>query len=42
MLAVSWDAVTIAGGFIAGVVVGGVAVIRIFRWVLDYMASREK
>ncbi len=41
MFAVNWNATSIAGGFIAGIVVGGIAVIRTFRWVLDYMARRK-
>jgi len=36
-----WNAITIAGGFIIGVVAGGVAAIRVFRWTLDYMARRH-
>ncbi len=41
MLAIDWNATTIAGGFIIGAIAGVVATIRIFRWVLDYMARRE-
>lgn len=42
LASVDWDATTIAAGFIAGVVVGGLAAIRTFRWVLDYMARRHE
>jgi hypothetical protein len=40
--AVDWSGVPLAGAFVIGAVAGGVAVIRVTRWVLEYMARRDR
>jgi hypothetical protein len=36
-----WSGVPLAGAFVVGAVAGGAAVIRVTRWVLDYMARQD-
>ncbi len=33
----TWTDITVAGAFIAGVVLGSAATIRTTRWILDYL-----
>ena len=42
MIAVDWNATTIAAGFIVGAVVGGFAVIRVLRYLLDYLRNESR
>ena len=37
-----WETVTIAGAFIGGIVLGGVGVIRVFRYVLAYVRRENE
>lgn len=36
-----WSAVTAAGAFVVGIIVGGVAVARVFRAVMSYFRSQR-
>ena len=44
MLAISdvWANALVAGGFLLGVIVGGIGVIRIFKYLLDYMRNESR
>jgi len=43
MLAISdvWANALVAGGFLLGVIVGGIGVIRIFKYALEYLRSER-
>lgn len=41
MLAADWANLTIAGAFIGGVVVGGVAVMRMSRYIMSWLRREE-
>ena len=38
----TWSDVAIAGAFVLGIVAGGVAVIRVLRYVLDYVRREQQ
>jgi hypothetical protein len=38
---VTWSDAALAGAFVAGIVAGGVAVIRVFKYALDYLRSER-
>jgi hypothetical protein len=38
---VDWSTVAAAGAFVLGLALGGIAVLRVFRYVLDYMRDRD-
>lgn len=42
MLAADWANLTVAGAFIGGVVVGGIAVMRITRYVMQWLRREER
>lgn len=41
LASVDWSNLTVAGAFIVGVVVGAVAITRVFRSVMDYLRNKE-
>jgi hypothetical protein len=41
LAATDWSNLTVAGAFIGGAILGAVGAIRIMRWVLHYMESRQ-
>jgi uncharacterized membrane protein len=41
LAAVDVEAITLAGAFIVGIVLGGIGTIRVMRWVLEY-ARRDQ
>ena len=43
MLAISdvWANALVAGGFLLGVIVGGIGVIRIYKYALEYMKGEQ-
>jgi len=38
---VTWSDVAVAAAFVIGVAAGGIGVIRVFRYALDYLSRRE-
>jgi uncharacterized membrane protein len=38
--AVEWSALELAGAFVVGALIGGIAVIRVMRYLFDYFARR--
>jgi hypothetical protein len=42
VIAIDWNATTIAGGFVVGVIAGGFAVIRVTRYVLEYLRNERR
>lgn len=42
MLAVNWNATTLAGAFLVGLVVGGASVIRLTRYLLEHIRKWEQ
>jgi uncharacterized membrane protein len=41
LAAVEVEALTLAGAFVVGIVLGGIGTIRVMRWVLEY-ARRDQ
>lgn len=37
----TWSDVAVAGAFVLGVLAGGVGMIRVFRYVLEYVGKRD-
>ena len=37
LASVNWANLTLAGGFVVGVIAGTIATIRVFRYVLEYV-----
>ena len=40
--AVEWSNLTLAGGFVVGVIAGTIATIRVFRYVLEYVRRDQR
>ena len=37
----TWSDAALAGAFVLGVAAGGIAVIHVFKYALDYLSRRE-